>query len=394
MDIVEEKKAQFRNNPPTRKSDKQLYCSFCAKSFDEVLCVIEGPNPFIICDECTELCFEIIKEAQKPREDTSEDRVPSRSNMTDREATSASILIGHDCETHNPVEIGERERRSGLYVLGKPRMGKSTLFVNMIAQDIEQGRSVFFLDPHGQAITDLFERYPSVRNALQQRSIYLLDPTDDDYSFGLNPLFCPDVTNLTTRRRTYDKAFSIFKRIWENENQRGVWLERILQSVLPIFIELQEYTLAEMPLFLNDPAFRSHVLRKVKHNIDLLDYWQYEYEEKQAQSARNRVGSLLSDERVRHIIGQLKPTIDFEQIVKSETPQFVFLRLPTNLSDPAKHFLITDYPQPRNDGTNREHMVCFCEFERWRATRSSFKKASVRLSLPICTEPRISAAKR
>jgi hypothetical protein len=28
----------------------------------------------------------------------------------------------------------------------------------------------------------------------------------------------------------------------------------------------------------------------------------------------------------------------------------------------AKHFLITDYPQPRNDGTNQEHTVCFCEF--------------------------------
>jgi transposase len=33
-------------------------------------------------------------------------------------------------------------------------------------------------------------------------------------------------------------------------------------------------------------------------------------------------------------------------------------------SDLIKMFLITDYPQPRNDGTNREHTVCFCEFER------------------------------
>src|SRR6201981_553356 len=37
---------------------------------------------------------------------------------------------------------------------------------------------------------------------------------------------------------------------------------------------------------------------------------------------------------------------------------------------------------------------CFCEFERWRATRSSFKRDSVRLRLPGCTEPRISAARR
>src|SRR4051812_3984718 len=37
---------------------------------------------------------------------------------------------------------------------------------------------------------------------------------------------------------------------------------------------------------------------------------------------------------------------------------------------------------------------CFCGFERWRVTRSSFKRASVRLSLPLCTEQRIGAARR
>jgi hypothetical protein len=220
-------------------------------------------------------------------------------------------------------------------------MGKSTLFVNMIAQDIEQGRSIFFLDPHGQAITDLFDRYPPLKSALAQQCVYLIDPTDNDYSFGLNPLYCSDVTRLINRQRAYDKAFSVFKRIWAKEGQWGVWLEHILQSLLPIFIETQEYTLAEMPLFLNDRAFRDHVVEKVKYNIDLLDYWKYEYEEIQAQSARNRVGSLLSDPRVRHIIGQLKPTIDFEQIVKSSNPQFVFLRLPANLADDAKHFIGT-----------------------------------------------------
>ena len=36
----------------------------------------------------------------------------------------------------------------------------------------------------------------------------------------------------------------------------------------------------------------------------------------------------------------------------------------------------------------------FCGFERWRATRSSFKEASVRLSLLLVTERRISAGRR
>src|SRR5512132_4372429 len=61
----------------------------------------------------------------------------------------------------DPVRIGDAERKSGVYILGKPRMGKSWLIVNMILQDIKQGHGVFFLDPHGDAIDDLIKRTDS-----------------------------------------------------------------------------------------------------------------------------------------------------------------------------------------------------------------------------------------
>jgi ATP-dependent Clp protease ATP-binding subunit ClpX len=41
--------------------DKLLYCSFCGKSQHEVRKLIAGPNVFI-CDECVELCNDIIRE--------------------------------------------------------------------------------------------------------------------------------------------------------------------------------------------------------------------------------------------------------------------------------------------------------------------------------------------
>ena len=40
---------------------KQLKCSFCGKSQDQVRRLIAGPNVYI-CDECIELCQEIIQE--------------------------------------------------------------------------------------------------------------------------------------------------------------------------------------------------------------------------------------------------------------------------------------------------------------------------------------------
>ena len=49
----------------TEKSNKNiLYCSFCGKSQHEVKKLIAGPTVFI-CDECVELCMDIIKEEKK-----------------------------------------------------------------------------------------------------------------------------------------------------------------------------------------------------------------------------------------------------------------------------------------------------------------------------------------
>ena len=45
----------------TSKGDKLLYCSFCGKSQHEVRKLIAGPSVFV-CDECVELCNDIIRE--------------------------------------------------------------------------------------------------------------------------------------------------------------------------------------------------------------------------------------------------------------------------------------------------------------------------------------------
>lgn len=42
---------------------KKLYCSFCGKYQDEVFKLIAGPF-VMICDECVDLCVDIIAEAK------------------------------------------------------------------------------------------------------------------------------------------------------------------------------------------------------------------------------------------------------------------------------------------------------------------------------------------
>ena len=53
-----------------------LYCSFCGKSQHEVRKLIAGPTVFI-CDECVELCMDIIKEENKSSLVKHSDSVPS-----------------------------------------------------------------------------------------------------------------------------------------------------------------------------------------------------------------------------------------------------------------------------------------------------------------------------
>jgi ATP-dependent Clp protease ATP-binding subunit ClpX len=55
---------------------KLLYCSFCGKSQHEVRKLIAGPSVFI-CDECVDLCNDIIREeVQENGTDSPSDHLP------------------------------------------------------------------------------------------------------------------------------------------------------------------------------------------------------------------------------------------------------------------------------------------------------------------------------
>nr|WP_295891223.1 ATP-dependent Clp protease ATP-binding subunit ClpX [uncultured Devosia sp.] len=61
-------------------SKNTLYCSFCGKSQHEVRKLIAGPTVFI-CDECVELCMDIIREENKTSMVKSSDGVPTPADI-------------------------------------------------------------------------------------------------------------------------------------------------------------------------------------------------------------------------------------------------------------------------------------------------------------------------
>src|SRR6186713_1491127 len=66
----------------TGDSGKVLYCSFCGKSQHEVRKLIAGPSVFI-CDECVELCNDIIREELEEKSSTARSHLPKPREILD-----------------------------------------------------------------------------------------------------------------------------------------------------------------------------------------------------------------------------------------------------------------------------------------------------------------------
>src|ERR1700760_858735 len=63
-------------------SSKILYCSFCGKSQHEVRKLIAGPSVYI-CDECVELCNDIIREELEEKNATARNHLPKPREIMD-----------------------------------------------------------------------------------------------------------------------------------------------------------------------------------------------------------------------------------------------------------------------------------------------------------------------
>src|SRR5712691_9943407 len=121
-----------------------------------------------------------------------------------------SSVIGKDIDTGQLVTIEQEQRLKGLYVIGKTGTGKTTLLVNMILQDIEQGMGVCFISPHADAFTDILKRLPSDR----ERVVLFIDPMDKTHAFGLNLLHCINQTDYEEVSRVISSVIEVFAKLF------------------------------------------------------------------------------------------------------------------------------------------------------------------------------------
>jgi ATP-dependent Clp protease ATP-binding subunit ClpX len=77
----------------TKSSRLQYQCSFCAKSQDQVKKLIAGPGAVYICDECVDLCREIIEEEGGPAKAKPAGRVPPPKDLYQ---SLSEYVVGQD----------------------------------------------------------------------------------------------------------------------------------------------------------------------------------------------------------------------------------------------------------------------------------------------------------
>ncbi|MEK7516555.1 MAG: DUF87 domain-containing protein, partial [Patescibacteria group bacterium] len=82
------------------------------------------------------------------------------------------------------VRIKQADRRRHMYIIGKSGVGKSEFLKKMVKQDIEAGRGVCVIDPHGDFADDVLAFVPKER----ADDVIVFDPADLERPLGLNLL--------------------------------------------------------------------------------------------------------------------------------------------------------------------------------------------------------------
>jgi len=208
-----------------------------------------------------------------------------------------------------PFGIKTNDRFLHTYIIGKTGMGKSALLQNLAIQDIRNNNGLCVIDPHGSLVTSLHDFIPKDRT----NHTILINPTDPNYSFGLNVF---DHVDPSYRDLIASHILSIFKNIFPESFKSAPRMEHVLRNIIAALLDAQGTTFLSIPRFINSETYREHVLAQVT-NLAVKEYWEEEFArlpraEKQEHTAPvlNKVGIFLTNHTIRNIISQTKPKVD------------------------------------------------------------------------------------
>ena len=214
--------------------------------------------------------------------------------------------------------IYQSDRLFHTYILGQTGTGKSTLLLNMIKQDVENGRGCCLIDPHG----DLAE---AISQLIDKNGIYW-KPSDPNCGYGYNPL-----TYVAEEYRPLAASGIIeaLKQQWSDA--WGVRMEHILRFTLLALLSRPNSTFADIIPMATKKSFRTHVLKHVTDE-EVLKFWKGEFPNMNYKNAfdgvapiANKLGAFMSNPNIRKALCEPEQPLRFRKLMDEGTPLIVNL---------------------------------------------------------------------
>lgn len=231
-----------------------------------------------------------------------------------------------------PIGVTLQERLRHMAAFGATGVGKSTLFQNLIAQNMARGDGLLLLDPHGDLAEDALGLVPASRH----NHVCYFDLGDLAHPVGLNIL---EDLHPDDRATHAENIVSAMRAIWKES--WGDRLERILRHATTALIETQSASLVLLPRLLTDADFRQRIVPRLSNPITRsffetqFDVWRDQFRDEVIVSVLNRIEAFTYSPAVRNVIGQSKSTLHFEQALERSRIVIVNLAIGTIGEIPA-----------------------------------------------------------
>ncbi len=208
--------------------------------------------------------------------------------------------------------IKEIDRFGHIYCIGKTGVGKSTLLLNMAINDIDRGKGICLIDPHGDIATSILDYVPPGRI----NDVIYFNATDVEYPIAFNPL---ENVPPAEHHLAASGLVATFKKIWSDS--WGPRLEYILRYTLLSLLEYPKATLLDIQPLLTDYSFRNKVLQFVT-NPQVVSFWRNEFDKyppnlrtEAINPILNKAGVLNASVPLRNIFGQSNARFTIQSVM-------------------------------------------------------------------------------